>query len=221
LALTTHRSGLLPRDIPGEALAQGSLNSLFSLGRAPLRNLRRTLSALLSDSDHGKPARENASDLLVSMSDCHLHRPSNVANYTDFYAGIYHALAAGALLTPENPLPVNYKWVPIAYHGRASSVQLGQGGVRRPLGQKPPARNGDAPKFGPSERLDFELELGFYLARGNSLGERIAIQEAEQKIVGYFAPKRLVYSRYPALGDVSSWSIFSARALRHQSLHGW
>lgn len=180
-----HRRGLLPRDIPREALAQGSLNSLFSLGRGTLRSLRKALSALLSDSDASKPLRQSASDFLVPVGDCHLYRPSNVANYTDFYAGIYHARAAGALLTPENPLPVNYKWVPIAYHGRASSVQLGQGGVRRPLGQKPPALVGDAPEFGPSERLDFELELGFYLAGGNSLGERIAIQEAEERIVGY------------------------------------
>ncbi len=180
-----YSAGLLPRDIPRDALAQGSLNSLFALGRGPLRNLRRALTTLLSDSDAGKPARRNAGDLLTSMSDCHLFRPSNVANYTDFYAGIYHARAAGALLTPENPLPANYKWVPIAYHGRASSVQLGQGSVRRPVGQKPPTQIGAAPGFGPCERLDFELELGFYLAGGNALGERIGIRDAEQQIVGY------------------------------------
>jgi len=180
-----HRSGLLPRDIPREALAHGSLNSLFALGRGPLRNLRRALSALLSDSDAGKPARQNATDLLAPMSDCHLHRPTEVANYTDFYAGIYHARAAGALLTPENPLPANYKWVPIAYHGRASSVQVGQGTVRRPLGQKPPSDAGRPPDFGACERLDFELELGFYVAGGNTVGDRIAIHDAGNHIVGF------------------------------------
>lgn len=180
-----HRCGFLPRDIPREALAQESLNSLFALGRASLRNLRGALSALLSDSDTGEPARQNASDLLTPMTACRLHRPTDVANYTDFYAGIYHARAAGALLTPENPLPANYKWVPIAYHGRASSVRLGQGSVRRPVGQTPPIQTGAAPGFGPCERLDFELELGFYLTGGNALGERVAIRDAEQQIVGY------------------------------------
>lgn len=196
------RHGLLPQDIPQEALAQDSLNALFALGRGPLRNLRRALSALLSETDSGKAARQLASDLIAPMAGCRLHRPTNVANYTDFYAGIYHARAAGALLTPENPLPANYKWVPIAYHGRASSVQLGRGNVRRPLGQKPPAQNGAAPGFGPSERLDFELELGFYLAGGNVLGERIAIQDAEQQIVGFSLLNDW------AARDVQRWEMF-------------
>jgi fumarylacetoacetase len=108
-----------------------------------------------------------------------------VANYTDFYAGIYHARAAGALLTPENPLPQNYKWVPIAYHGRASSVQVGRGAVRRPFGQRPPSAAGQDPSFGPCERLDFELEMGFYLGGGNRLGKPIPIAEASQEIIGF------------------------------------
>jgi fumarylacetoacetase len=180
-----HRHALLPPDIPCDVLEQESLNALFSLGRDRLRNLRRKLSALLSAADTGEPARRRASDLLVPINTCRLYRPTNVANYTDFYAGIHHARAAGALLTPENPLPANYKWVPIAYHGRASSVQLGQGDVRRPIGQRPPAQPGTAPGFGPSERLDFELELGFYVTGGNAIGERIAIEDAEQQIAGY------------------------------------
>lgn len=179
------RHGLLPRDIPQEILAQDSLNALFALGPIPLRNLRRALSALLREADSGNPARQLASDLIVPMAESRLHRPTHVANYTDFYAGIYHARAAGALLTPENPLPANYKWVPIAYHGRASSVQVGQGTVRRPLGQKPPPDAGRPPDFGACERLDFELELGFYVTGGNSVGNRIAIQDAGNHIVGF------------------------------------
>lgn len=180
-----HRLGLLPEEISAETLAATSLNALFALGREPLRALRWKLFNLLSEGDSSWPAREHGSDLLVAMNACRLHRPSDVANYTDFYAGIYHARAAGALLTPENPLPVNYKWVPIAYHGRASSVQVGQGAVRRPLGQRPPLEAGGPPHFGPCERLDFELELGFYVTGGNSVGDRIAIRDAGEKIVGF------------------------------------
>lgn len=180
-----HRLGLLPEEISAETLAATSLNALFALGREPLRTLRRKLFNLLSEGDSSRPAREHAFDLFIAMNACRLHRPSDVANYTDFYAGIYHARAAGALLTPENPLPVNYKWVPIAYHGRASSVQVGQGTVRRPLGQKPPLELGGSPHFGPCERLDFELELGFYVTGGNAVGDRIAIRDAGEKIVGF------------------------------------
>ncbi len=180
-----HRLGLLPADIPADALMQGSLNQLFALGRGRLRRLRRQLFALLSEGDAGHRARQDGSDLLVAMDACRLHQPSQVANYTDFYAGIYHARAAGALLTPENPLPANYKWVPIAYHGRASSVQVGQGTVRRPLGQKPPSETGGSPHFGPCERLDFELELGFYVSGDNAVGDRIAIRDAGEKIAGF------------------------------------
>lgn len=180
-----YRRGLLPPDVPGEVLEKNSLNALFALGRGPLRNLRRTVSALLSSTGTEGVDRKQVADLCVPMNSCKLHRPTDVPNYTDFYAGIHHARAAGALLTPENPLPANYKWVPIAYHGRASSVQVGQGGVRRPYGQKPPSVTDGPPSFGPCERLDFELELGFYLTGGNTLGDRIAVRNAGQQIVGY------------------------------------
>lgn len=168
-----------------QALQEASLNSLFSLGRMPLRGLRRVVAELLDQASTGNQFRRYAGDLLTPMTECSFHLPTKVSNYTDFYAGIYHARAAGALLTPENPLPENYKWVPIAYHGRASSVQVGQGAVRRPLGQRPPAAPGTPPSFGRSKRLDFELEMGFYVAGGNRLGEPIPISEASQNIVGF------------------------------------
>jgi fumarylacetoacetase len=168
-----------------DALQETSLNSLFALGRRSLRELRGIVADMLDDGASGNEVRHHASDLLTSAQTCTLHLPMKVANYTDFYAGIYHAQAAGALLTPENPLPPNYKWVPIAYHGRASSVQIGRGGVRRPLGQRPPAAAGQPPSFGPSERLDFELEMGFYLAGGNPLGRPIPIAEASKEIAGF------------------------------------
>jgi len=168
-----------------DALQETSLNSLFALGLAAMRDMRRTVGDMLDQGSSGNQVRRHASDLLTSMDACTLHLPTKVSNYTDFYAGIYHARAAGALLTPENPLPENYKWVPIAYHGRASSVQVGQGAVRRPLGQRPPATAGTPPSFGPSERLDFELEMGFYLVSGNRLGKPIPIAEGAQEIVGF------------------------------------
>jgi fumarylacetoacetase len=120
-----HRVGLLPADIPERTVADSSLNSLFALGPRSLRTLRKTISAALDAGSSGEAARRHASDLLAPMGACTMHRPTAVPNYTDFYAGIYHAKAAGALLTPENPLPANYKWVPIAYHGRASYLSGG------------------------------------------------------------------------------------------------
>lgn len=168
-----------------DALQASALNSLFSLGRSTLRDLRRIAADLLDQRASGNEVRRNAPDLLTPIDGCSLHLPTNVLNYTDFYAGIYHARAAGALLTPENPLPLNYKWVPIAYHGRASSVQVGKGNVRRPLGQRPPVAPGEPPSFGASERLDFELEMGFYIAGGNRLSVPIAIEEASEQIVGF------------------------------------
>ena len=180
-----HRAGLLPAEIPEWTVADSSLNSLFALGPRALRTLRKAISAALDAGSSGEAARHRASDLLVPMGACTMYRPTAVPNYTDFYAGIHHAKAAGALLTPENPLPANYKWVPIAYHGRASSVQVGQGVVRRPIGQRPPSVDGGTPGFGPCDRLDFELEMGFYLCGGNELGSPIPVARASEQIVGY------------------------------------
>ncbi|MGY3484760.1 fumarylacetoacetase [Bradyrhizobium sp. USDA 4011] len=172
-------------DATRAALQAESLNSLFALGLGALRDLRHAVADMLDQKASGDHVRRHASDLLVPLDSCALHLPTRVGNYTDFYAGIYHARAAGALLTPENPLPSNYKWVPIAYHGRASSVQVGGGLVRRPLGQRPPSVPGAAPSFGPCERLDFELEMGFYVTEGNSVGKPTPIGLASRQIAGF------------------------------------
>jgi fumarylacetoacetase len=185
-----------------EALQETTLNRLFSLGTSALRDLRRSVADMLDQRASGNDTRRHAADLLTPMDACTLHLPTRVANYTDFYAGIYHARAAGALLTPENPLPQNYKWVPIAYHGRASSVQVGRGSVRRPVGQRPPSAAGEPPSFGPCERLDFELEMGFYLASGNRLGKPIPIAEASQEIAGF-----TLLNDWSAR-DVQRWEMF-------------
>jgi fumarylacetoacetase len=176
---------LLPKAIPFEALEETSLNALFALGNDALRELRASVADLLDQGASGNAVKQRESDLLAPAAQSTMHRPTRVANYTDFYAGVYHAIAAGALLTPENPLPPNYKWVPIAYHGRASSVQIGQGPVKRPLGQRSPGTPGAAPHFGPCDRLDFELEMGFYVRGGRPVGTRIPIGEAAQEIIGF------------------------------------
>jgi fumarylacetoacetase len=185
-----------------EALQEATLNRLFALGTSALRDLRRGVADMLDQRASGNDTRRHAADLLTPTDACTLHLPTRVANYTDFYAGIYHARAAGALLTPENPLPQNYKWVPIAYHGRASSVQVGCGSVRRPVGQRPPSAAGEPPSFGPCERLDFELEMGFYLASGNRLGKPIPIAEASKEIAGF-----TLLNDWSAR-DVQRWEMF-------------
>ena len=168
-----------------EALQETTLNRLFALGASALREVRRGVADMLDQGATGNDTRRHSTDLLMPMEACMLDVPTWISNYTDFYAGIYHARAAGALLTPENPLPQNYKWVPIAYHGRASSVKIGRGTVLRPFGQRPPSAAGEPPSFGPCERLDFELEMGFYLASGNRLGKPIPIAEASRQIAGF------------------------------------
>ncbi|MFZ6648592.1 fumarylacetoacetase [Undibacterium sp. TJN25] len=175
---------LLPAAITAQVVRQSSLNALFSLDREVVTALRKCLSDLLDESGLDGRARQHADQLLHDLSLCRMHRPMASANYTDFYAGIHHARAAGAQLTPEDPLPLNYKWVPIAYHGRASSIQASDVPVYRPHGQIPPAEHGAPPGFGRCERLDFELEMGLYIAQGNTQGRPISIGAAGEHIAG-------------------------------------
>jgi fumarylacetoacetase len=168
-----------------EAVVQdGALNPLLEAGRDALTHLRRTVSALLrAGSADSSRARQRADELLVSMSSASLLLPARVGDYTDFYASVHHATNVGSMFRPDNPLLPNYKWVPIGYHGRASSLVPSGTPVSRPSGQ---TREGDAatPSFGPSRRLDYELEVGAYIGTGNVLGERIPIDRAESHIAG-------------------------------------
>ena len=113
-----------------------------------------------------------------------MHVPALVGDYTDFYVGIHHATNVGRLFRPDEPLLPNYKYVPIGYHGRASSVRPSGEDVVRPSGQRK-APDADAPEYGPSRRLDYELELGLWVGRGNELGQPIPIGEAGEHIAGY------------------------------------
>ena len=158
-----------------------SLNSLMALGAGPRRALRRRLHSLLHADASSAERRSLASHLLL-QADVEMLLPASVGDYTDFYASIFHATNVGKLFRPDNPLLPNYKFIPIGYHGRASSLVPSGTPVRRPCGQ---TRDGDAdPKFGPSKALDYELEVGFYVGAGNRLGEQIPIAEADNHIFG-------------------------------------
>lgn len=163
-------------------LAQDVPNNLETiLGTPAIRQtLRRQLSRLLTD-----PGYQAAAEPYLHLArDCIVHLPVRVGDYTDFYVGIHHATRVGALFRPDNPLLPNYKHVPIGYHGRASSVRVSGEPVVRPRGQTK-APEADAPGFGPSKRLDFELELGVWVGPGNRLGDPIAIADAAQHIGGF------------------------------------
>jgi len=171
------------------ACAFDSLNSLMTLGAGPRRALRRRLHAILRQEAPASD-RQAAARHLVAQSDADMLLPAIVGDYTDFYASIFHATNVGKLFRPDNPLLPNYKYIPIGYHGRASSLVPSGTPVRRPSGQ---TRDGDTdpgkapkndPKFGPTKALDYELELGFFVSAGNKLGETIPIGEAEEHIFG-------------------------------------
>ncbi|MCZ0733924.1 fumarylacetoacetase [Phreatobacter sp. AB_2022a] len=162
--------------------ANGSdLNALFALGRGPRQALRRRLSEILSADS---PDRSKAEGLLQAAATVALHRPARIGDYTDFYVGIHHATHVGKLFRPDNPLLPNYKHVPIGYHGRASSIVASGVPVRRPKGQiMPPGAT--APVFGPSQRLDYELELGVWIGTGNDLGEPVPVGSAGDHVAGF------------------------------------
>ncbi|MDE3735268.1 MULTISPECIES: fumarylacetoacetase [Pseudomonas] len=162
-----------------------SLNAFFALGASARRALRAQLQALLAEGSSAQARLEAMGQaLLPSASTCRLHLPAKVGDYTDFYVGIHHANNVGRLFRPDNPLLPNYKYVPIGYHGRASTVCVSGTPVRRPIGQTMPPGN-EVPNFGPSKRLDYELELGIWIGQGNEMGESIAIADAQQHIAGY------------------------------------
>ena len=160
--------------------ANGSLNGLFALGSGPRRDLRRQVFALLLEGSKNAKAAEK---FIRNAADCVLHMPAKVGGYTDFYAGIQHAMNVGRLFRPDNPLLPNYKYVPIGYHGRTSSIRVSGGNVVRPSGQRKRPDEAE-PTFGPCRNLDYELELGFWISRGNDLGATIPIDEAGDHIAG-------------------------------------
>lgn len=170
--------GHLPENLQ-PALGRATLNALFGLQAAERIGLRHVVFAQLTEASlrprifpHLYPARE-----------CTMHLPFNVGNFTDFYVGIHHATNIGRQLRPDSPLLANYRHVPIGYHGRASSVRVSGTGVIRPSGQRK-LPEAELPDYGPTRRLDHELELGLWVAGENALGEPVPIGSAAARIGG-------------------------------------
>jgi fumarylacetoacetase len=158
----------------------GGLVPLLAVPPAERRAFRRQISVCLSDPAY----RDMVTPRLRPASECRMHLPFAIGDYTDFYAGIHHARNVGALFRPDNPLLPNYKYVPVGYHGRASSVRPSGVAVTRPSGQRKAAA-AEAPDFGPTGQLDYELELGIWIGAGNALGEPIPIGAARDHIAGF------------------------------------
>jgi fumarylacetoacetase len=163
-----------------EDLGQPVLNSWLARGPDAQSALRTRLVELLTDERY----RDEVEPELVGQTEVRMHLPCVVGDYTDFYVGIHHATNVGKQFRPDNPLLPNYKYVPIGYHGRASSVRVSGEPVIRPNGQRK-APDAEAPEYGPSRRLDYELELGIWIGEGNELGSPIPVGRAAEHIAGY------------------------------------
>ncbi len=181
---------LLPglSDALDEAIASTDLRQLMLLGHAAWSALRGALSEVLRA---GRSDSDAAAAALIPLSEVEFALPARIGDYTDFYTSIHHATAVGRLFRPDDPLLPNYKWVPVAYHGRASSVRVSGPEVRRPLGQEVQRPHGQVlapgathPQLSPSRRLDYELELGVVVGLGNALGQPVSLGEAPERIFG-------------------------------------
>jgi fumarylacetoacetase len=175
------------------------LNALMAQGRPYWRRLRERITELLGDAEN----RDMVEPLLVPMRDAEMRLPVEIGDYTDFYASIYHATNVGRLFRPDHPLLPNYKWVPIGYHGRASSIVTSGAPIRRPCGQSKDAAE-ETPRFGPSRSLDYEVEVGLFIGPGNRLGEPIPVDRAEGHLFG--------------LCLVNDWSARDLQAWEYQPL---
>jgi fumarylacetoacetase len=168
-------------DLQGTRLIDSpDMNALMALDTAARRCLRRDISQGLAQ---GSAQQQAWSKLLTPQSAAEMAVPCRIGDYTDFYTGIHHATSVGKLFRPDQPLMPNYKWVPIGYHGRSSSIRVSGQTFRRPCGQTK-APDAVQPAFGPSRRLDYELELGYFVGRGNELGQPVSIEDAEDHLFG-------------------------------------
>jgi fumarylacetoacetase len=167
-----------------DACRNGTLNALMARGPEEWTALRRAVSELLrADTGRLRDNRQLVEHVLLHAFDSPMHLPVAVGDYTDFYASIYHATNVGRLFRPDNPLLPNYKYVPIGYHGRASSLLPNGANIHRPMGQIK-LTEADAPVFAPTRSLDYEAEIGFFVGPGNLPTEPIPIGEAETHVFG-------------------------------------
>jgi fumarylacetoacetase len=160
--------------------AKSTLNALMELGQEMSTAVRRALFEGLVE---GANLQAGLQSCLVPQSHAQYSLPAQIGDYTDFYTSIYHATAVGRMLRPDNPLLPNYRWVPIGYHGRSSSIGVSGQVFPRPQGQRLTA-GATQPVLGPSKRLDYELELGIFIGRGNRRGTPIPLQDAESHVFG-------------------------------------
>ncbi len=163
-----------------ELCAQTQLNAFMAMGKQYWSALRKALSLSLTQ---GSSLEAQISQCLVSQSDAEYSLPCQIGDYTDFYTSIHHATSVGKKFRPDNPLLPNYKWVPIGYHGRSSSIEVSGSDFKRPKGQTK-APTATEPLFGPSKRVDYELEVGIFIGNGNELGEPISIENADDHVFG-------------------------------------
>jgi fumarylacetoacetase len=182
-----HAAGLLATDDPltqgaAAACAAPALNALMALGAPARQALRRAVGALLAETVDPN-VRQTARHALIAQQEAELFLPVQVGDYTDFYASVHHATNVGSMFRPDQPLLPNYKWVPIGYHGRASSLVVSGTPVQRPAGQRKGPSDA-VPSVGPSRSLDYELELGAFIGPGNPLGEPIPLASAESQLWG-------------------------------------
>src|SRR5258705_180008 len=167
-----------------KVFSEDSLNSFLRLGRRAWRKTREILQHLLSADTPILRDDARLREIFHAQKDVAMKLPTRIGNYTDFYSSYHHAHNVGTMLRgPENALMPNWKWLPVAYHGRASSIVVSGTKVRRPHGQtKLP--DASAPVFGPSKSLDFELETAFFIGPGNPLGQPVSVDQAEDHILG-------------------------------------
>jgi fumarylacetoacetase len=165
-----------------EACDAPDLNPLLSLDAEDWTELRHQVSALLAEGSDAAPAEAERARILVAQDAVEMLLPMEVGDYTDFYASIHHATNVGSMFRPDNPLLPNYKWIPIGYHGRASSVVVSGTPVRRPVGQRK-APDGGTPTWGPAPP-GLRLEVGCVVGTGNELGDTIPLAEAERHMFG-------------------------------------
>ncbi len=169
-------------DLPKDVFRQRWLNPFMALGRQGARAVRNRLSELLREDE--EEARRHASHFLIPMDQAELLLPVQVGDYTDFYSSLEHATNVGTMFRgKDNALMPNWKWLPVGYHGRASSIVVSGTPVRRPRGQYLP-QGAETPQFGPSRLLDFELEMAFIVCKENPLGQPVSVDEAEDHIFG-------------------------------------
>lgn len=197
-----HKAGVFPIEMTPmlKTLYKSKLNKFMSLGNLAWSSLRLHLSKLLRQDSAYIVQLETC---LIAQSDAEYALPARIGDYTDFYTSIHHATNVGKLFRPDNPLLPNYKWIPIGYHGRSSSIKVSGHQFHRPLGQLK-AADAEAPILAPCKRLDYELEVGIYIGKGNELGSAIALDQAENHVFG--------------LGLFNDWSARDIQAWEYQPL---